>query len=61
MAEKVEAPPVEQENLLVSREEYLAAGVHIGTKIATRHMQKYIYRTTGHGLYVLDIRQTDDR
>ncbi|MEX2681463.1 MAG: 30S ribosomal protein S2 [Candidatus Sigynarchaeota archaeon] len=61
MAEKVEVPPAEPENLLVSREEYLAAGVHIGTKIATRHMQKYIYRTTGHGLYVLDIRQTDDR
>nr|MDO8116844.1 30S ribosomal protein S2 [Candidatus Sigynarchaeota archaeon] len=59
MAEKIDE--TEQESLLVSREEYLAAGVHIGTKIATRHMQKYIYRTTGHGLYVLDIRQTDDR
>ncbi|MHA1749980.1 MAG: 30S ribosomal protein S2 [Promethearchaeota archaeon] len=51
----------DQENLLTSREHYLAAGVHIGTKIATRHMQKFIYRTTGHGLYVLDIRQTDER
>lgn len=59
MAERAEIP--EQENFLVSREEYLAAGVHIGTRIATSHMQKFIYRTTGHGLYVLDIRQTDER
>jgi small subunit ribosomal protein S2 len=60
MAERTDIIP-EAENLLVSREEYLAAGVHIGTRIATRHMQKFIYRTTGHGLYVLDIRETDER
>lgn len=59
MAERTENS--DQENLLITREEYLASGVHIGTRIATRHMQKFIYRTTGHGLYVLDIRQTDER
>lgn len=59
MTERTEV--VDQENLLISREEYLAAGVHIGTRIATRHMLDYIYRTTGHGLYVLDIRETDER
>ncbi|MHA1680625.1 MAG: 30S ribosomal protein S2 [Promethearchaeota archaeon] len=59
MSERTET--LDQENLLITREEYLAAGVHIGTRIATSHMHKYIYRTTGHGLYVLDIRQTDER
>ncbi|MHA1747157.1 MAG: 30S ribosomal protein S2, partial [Promethearchaeota archaeon] len=58
MSERSES---DQENLLIPRESYLAAGIHIGTRISTRHMRKYIYRTTNHGLYVLDIRQTDER
>jgi len=46
---------------LVPVEEYLAAGVHIGTQQKTQDMKKFIYRVRGDGLYILDIRATDER
>lgn len=47
--------------LLIPLEEYLAAGVHIGTGIGTADMQNFIYRVRPDGLYVLDVRKTDER
>ena len=47
--------------LLIPLEEYLAAGLHIGTQQKTRAMEKYIFRIRSDGLYVLDISKTDDR
>ncbi|MGL4669915.1 MAG: 30S ribosomal protein S2 [Methanobacteriaceae archaeon] len=47
--------------LLIPLEEYLAAGLHIGTQQKTHDMEKYIYRVRSDGLYVLDVRQTDER
>ncbi len=55
MAEKKE------DNLLVPRDQYLAAGIHIGTQIKTQDMIPFIYRITRSGLYVIDIRKTDER
>ncbi|MDD4253990.1 MAG: 30S ribosomal protein S2 [Methanofollis sp.] len=46
---------------LVPVEEYLAAGVHIGTQQKSQDMMKFIYRVRGDGLYILDIRATDER
>lgn len=46
---------------LVPVEEYLAAGVHIGTQQKSKDMKRFIYRVRGDGLYILDIRETDDR
>jgi small subunit ribosomal protein S2 len=46
---------------LVPVEEYLAAGVHIGTQQKSRDMKRFIYRVRGDGLYILDIRATDER
>lgn len=46
---------------LVTVEEYLAAGVHIGTQQKSIDMKKFIYRVRGDGLYILDIRETDER
>ena len=46
---------------LVSPDEYLAAGVHIGTHIKTGDMKKFIYKVRPDGLYILDIRQLDER
>jgi len=42
-------------------EEYLAAGIHIGTQQKSKDMMKFIYRVRGDGLYILDIRETDER
>jgi len=46
---------------LVPLETYLAAGVHIGTHIGTKHMMKFVYKIRPDGLHILDIRQTDHR
>jgi len=50
-----------EDTLLIPRDQYLAAGIHIGTQIKTQDMLPFIYRITRAGLYVIDIRQTDAR
>jgi len=52
---------VKQIELLIPLEVYLAAGVHIGTHIGTKFMMKYIYRVRPDGLYIIDVRKTDER
>lgn len=49
------------EDLLVALDQYLAAGIHIGTQVKTVSMEPYIYRVRQDGLYVLDIRKFDER
>ena len=49
------------EGYLVPLDRYLAAGVHIGTQQKTQDMKKFIYRVRQDGLYVLDVRKTDER
>ena len=39
----------------------LSAGIHIGTRIKTKNMEPFIYRVRPDGLYVLDIKKTDER
>ena len=46
---------------IIPMEEYLAAGAHIGTQQKTKDMMKFIYRVRTDGLYVLDIKMTDQR
>jgi small subunit ribosomal protein S2 len=52
---------IELKEPLVPVEEYLAAGIHIGTQQKSKDMKKFIYRVRGDGLYILDIRETDER
>ncbi|MEM1657450.1 MAG: 30S ribosomal protein S2 [Candidatus Jordarchaeales archaeon] len=47
--------------LLIQLDKYLAAGVHIGTQVKTQSMLPFIYRVRPDGLYVLDVRKTDER
>ncbi|MCA6213184.1 30S ribosomal protein S2 [Thermococcus bergensis] len=49
------------EEYLVPLDQYLAAGVHIGTQQKTKDMKRFIYRVRQDGLYVLDVRKTDER
>ncbi|WP_370573447.1 30S ribosomal protein S2 [Methanomethylovorans sp.] len=51
----------EKSTSLVPIDEYLAAGVHIGTQQKTENMMKFVYRVRTDGLYVLDIQSTDER
>ena len=49
------------ESLLVSTDQYLKAGIHIGTKFRTKYMEKFIYKTRPDGLSVLNLQQIDER
>src|SRR3989344_1166786 len=47
--------------MLLPQEKYLESGIHIGTKIKTPDMKKYIYKERQDKLYVLDLKQVDER
>jgi small subunit ribosomal protein S2 len=53
--------PDEEADLLIPVEDYLGAGVHIGTQQKTEDMERFIHRVRDDGLYVLDVSQTDSR
>jgi small subunit ribosomal protein S2 len=46
---------------IIPVDEYLAAGVHIGTQQKTEDMKRFVYRVRADGLYVLDVKATDER
>ncbi len=53
--------PIDNSELLVPEETYLTSGVHIGTQQKSADMKEFIYKVRTDGLYVLDIKKTDDR
>jgi len=61
-AEDEEAPETgPEETLLLPRDTLLSAGIHIGTRMKTLDMEPFIYRVRPDGLFVLDVKKTDDR
>ena len=48
-------------DLLIPVDDYLGAGVHIGTQQKTKDMERFIHRVRTDGLYVLDVSMTDSR
>ena len=50
-----------EESLLVPTDQYLKAGIHIGTKFRTKYMEKFIYKTRPDGLSVLNLQKIDER
>ncbi len=59
-AEEAQAQAPE-ETLLLPRDTLLSAGIHIGTRMKTLDMEPFIYRVRPDGLFVLDVKKTDDR
>nr|MBA4405027.1 30S ribosomal protein S2 [Nanoarchaeum sp.] len=49
------------EQFLMPLEEYLKAGLHIGTKFRNKYMAKFIYKVRPDGLSVLNIEQINNR
>ncbi|MFW9967231.1 MAG: 30S ribosomal protein S2 [Candidatus Thorarchaeota archaeon] len=52
---------IPEADLLTPMDKYLAAGCHIGTQVKTQDMDPFVYRQRPIGLYVLDVRKTDER
>ena len=52
---------ISEADILITMDRYLAAGCHIGTQVKTQDMEPFVYRQRPIGLYVLDVRKTDER
>jgi len=50
-----------EEELLLPQDTMLSAGIHIGTRMKTKDMTPFIYRVRSDGLFVLDVKKTDER
>jgi len=50
-----------EEELLLPRDTLLSAGTHIGTRMKSRDVEQFIYRVRPDGLFVLDVKKTDER
>lgn len=59
--EREETPAGAMEALLLPQDVLLSAGIHIGTRVKTKDMRPFIYRVRGDGLFVLDLKKTDER
>ena len=51
----------DDKQLLVPIDNYLKAGIHIGTKFKTKYMSNFIYKTRPDGLFVLNLQKIDER
>ncbi|MEM2916895.1 MAG: 30S ribosomal protein S2 [Candidatus Bathyarchaeia archaeon] len=49
------------EELLLPQDTLLSAGIHIGTRMKTKDMNPFVYRVRPDGLFVLDVKKTDER
>ncbi len=59
--EETQEAQAPEETLLLPRDTLLSAGIHIGTRMKTLDMEPFIYRVRPDGLFVLDVKKTDDR
>lgn len=50
-----------EQKFLVPTDQYLKAGIHIGTKFRTKYMEQFIYKTRPDGLSVLNLQKIDER
>ncbi|MGQ0535601.1 MAG: 30S ribosomal protein S2 [Methanobacteriota archaeon] len=61
MAEHGESQLAAEYTPLVPEDQYLSCGIHIGTQQKNADMKKFIFRVRNDGLFILDIRKTDER
>jgi len=50
-----------EEEFITPLENYLKAGIHIGTKFKTKYMEPFIYKVRQDGLTVLNVQEIDKR
>ncbi len=58
MAKEVQENEVK---MLVPEETYMTSGVHIGTRQKTSDIKDFIYKVRNDGLYIIDVKKTDER
>jgi len=50
-----------ERELLLPRDKYLSTGVHVGSRVKTGDMKKFIFRCRPDGLWILDLEKIDER
>jgi small subunit ribosomal protein S2 len=60
MAEEKTAAETEP-TMMVTEEVYMTSGVHIGTRQKTADIKEFIYKVRNDGLYIIDVKKTDER
>lgn len=60
MVEEKEAVTTEP-TMMVSEETYMTSGVHIGTRQKTADIKEFIYKVRNDGLYIIDVKKTNER
>ena len=60
MAEKQEAPQ-EVTEMMIPEETYMTSGAHIGTRQKTADIKEHIYKVRNDGLYIINVKKTDER
>jgi small subunit ribosomal protein S2 len=51
----------EDEGLSIPEETYMNSGAHIGTRQKTADIKEFIYKVRNDGLYIIDVKKTDER
>lgn len=51
----------ENQNMSIPEETYMTSGVHIGTRQKTSDIKDFIYKVRNDGLYIIDVKKTDER
>src|SRR5512137_1989474 len=60
MVEETEKQETEKQ-MMVSEEIYMTSGVHIGTRQKTADIKEFIYKVRNDGLYIIDVKKTDEK
>jgi len=60
MTEEKQATETEP-TMMVTEETYMTSGVHIGTRQKTADIKEFIYKVRNDGLYIIDVKKTDER
>ena len=61
LKKKVKSEESEKEDTLVPMEDYLKSSIHLGTRVITPDMRKYVYRRRADGLAVFNTALLDDK
>lgn len=59
--EEQEKEAQKHEDIMTSEETYMTSGIHIGTRQKTADIKEFIYKVRNDGLYIIDVKKTDER
>ena len=61
MAEVKKSEAPKKEGMVIPEETYMTSGAHIGTRQKTADIKDFIYKVRNDGLYIIDVKKTDER